>query len=66
AQLDPAQFQRVHRSAIVRLDLVAELRALTNRDALLRLRDGTLLRASRTYMPALAHALEQFKTSGFV
>jgi len=56
-RLDPAMFQRVHRSSIVRLDLVAELRALTNRDALLRLRDGTLLRASRTYMPALAEAL---------
>lgn len=56
-RLDPARFQRVHRSAIVRLDCIAELRALTNRDALLRLRDGTLLRASRTYMPALTEAL---------
>lgn len=56
-RLDPARFQRVHRSAIVRLDCIAELRALTNRDALLRLRDGTLLRASRTYMPALTDAL---------
>jgi two-component system LytT family response regulator len=56
-RLDPAQFQRVHRSSIVRLDVIAELRALTNRDAMLRLRDGTLLRASRTYMPALAQAL---------
>lgn len=58
-QLDPQQFQRVHRSAIVRIDMVAELRALTNRDALLRLRDGRLLRASRTYMPALREALER-------
>jgi len=58
-RLDPRQFQRVHRSSIVRLDMVAELRALTNRDAVLRLRDGTLLRASRTYMPALAEALER-------
>ena len=56
-RLDPAQFQRVHRSSIVRLDVIAELRALTNRDAMLRLRDGTLLRASRTYMPALSDAL---------
>jgi two-component system LytT family response regulator len=37
--------------------MIAELRALTNRDALLRLRDGSLLRASRTYMPALTDAL---------
>ncbi len=56
-QLDPRQFHRVHRSSIVRLDMIAELRALTNRDALLRLRDGSVLRASRTYMPALAEAL---------
>lgn len=56
-RLDPARFQRVHRSGIVRIDMVAELRPLTNRDALLRLRDGTLLRASRTYMPALTEAL---------
>jgi two-component system LytT family response regulator len=56
-QLDPQHFQRVHRSCIVRLDMISELRALTNRDALLRLRDGSLLRASRTYMPALMAAI---------
>jgi len=58
-QLDPRQFHRVHRSSIVRLDMIAELRALTNRDALLRLRDGSVLRASRSYMPALAEALQR-------
>ena len=57
-RLDPRQFHRVHRSTIVRLDMIAELRSLTNRDALLRLHDGSLLRASRTYMPALAEALQ--------
>jgi two-component system, LytTR family, response regulator len=62
-RLDPARFQRVHRSSIVRIDLVAELRALTNRDALLRLRDGTLVRASRTYMPALQEALARHARS---
>jgi len=61
-QLDPLWFQRVHRSAIVRIDMVEELRALTNRDALLRLRDGSLLRASRTYMPALLEALDRHKS----
>lgn len=45
-QLDPRQFHRVHRSTIMRLDMIAELRSLTNRDALLRLRDGSVLRAS--------------------
>jgi len=57
-RLDPHQFQRVHRSSIVRLDMIAELRRLTNRDALLRLRDGSVLRASRSYMPALMEALQ--------
>lgn len=58
-RLDPRQFQRVHRSSIVRLDMIAELSSLTNRDALLRLHDGSVLRASRSYMPALAEALQQ-------
>jgi two-component system LytT family response regulator len=57
-RLDPRQFLRVHRSSIVRLDMIAELCPLTNRDAMLRLRDGTVLRASRSYMPALAEALQ--------
>ncbi|NVD75013.1 response regulator transcription factor [Duganella sp. BJB1802] len=61
-QLDPLRFQRVHRSAIVRIDMIQELRALTNRDALLRLRDGSLLRASRTYMPALLEAIDRHKS----
>jgi two-component system LytT family response regulator len=61
-QLDPQQFHRVHRCSIVRLDMIAELRSLTNRDAMLRLRDGSVLRVSRTYMPALAAALQQLKT----
>lgn len=57
--LDPARFLRVHRSAIVQLDRVSELRTLGNRDAILRLRDGTALRASRTYIDALLAALER-------
>lgn len=55
--LDPARFVRVHRSTIVRIDCVAELRALSNRDALLRLRDGTPVRASRTYIEPLLERL---------
>ncbi|WP_243649253.1 LytTR family DNA-binding domain-containing protein [Luteibacter rhizovicinus] len=54
---DPKHFVRVHRSAIVRLDRVVELKALANRDALIRLRNGIPLRASRTYMDALSAAL---------
>ncbi|MFD1298095.1 LytR/AlgR family response regulator transcription factor [Lysobacter gummosus] len=56
-QLDPARFVRVHRSSIVRLDQVAEFQPLTNRDALVRLRDGTPVRVSRTYIDSLLSAL---------
>ena len=56
-RLDPAQFMRIHRSTIVRVDRIAEMEALSNRDSLLRLRDGTPLRASRTYGDALRAAL---------
>lgn len=52
-RLDPARFVRVHRSTIVRVDRVAELQPLANRDAMLRLHDGTPLRVSRTYIDAL-------------
>ena len=55
--LDPARFVRVHRSTIVRVDRVADLQPLSNRDALLRLADGTPVRASRTYIAALLDAL---------
>ena len=56
-RLDPAQFMRIHRSTIVRVDRIVEMEALSNRDSLLRLRDGTPLRASRTYGDALRAAL---------
>ncbi len=60
-RLDPRQFVRVHRSTIVRIEQVAELRALTNRDALLRLHDGTPVRASRTYIAPLIEALKRVR-----
>ncbi len=56
-QLDPECFLRIHRSAIVRLDAVAEMQLLANRDALLRLNDGTPLRVSRTYIDRLRAGL---------
>ena len=56
-RLDPKLFLRIHRSTIVRIDLIAELEALSNRDCLRRLRDGTPLRASRTYVDQLHAAL---------
>jgi two-component system LytT family response regulator len=39
------------------------MRALTNRDALLCLRDGTPIRASRTYIDVLAAALGRGQAS---
>ncbi len=59
-RLDGERFLRVHRSVIVRIDRVAEMRSLSNRDALLRLHDGTLLRASRTYVDTLRARLRLF------
>ena len=59
-RLDPAQFVRIHRSTIVRLAGIAEVQALPNRDSLLRLQNGTPLRASRTYVDALHAALAGF------
>ncbi|UXI66247.1 LytR/AlgR family response regulator transcription factor [Tahibacter amnicola] len=61
-RLDPARFVRVHRSIIVRVDCVCELQPLVNRDAMLRLRDGTPVRASRTYIDALMDSLRQSGT----
>ena len=47
ARLDPRRFVRIHRSAIVALDRVAELRPSAHGDHCVRLRDGTELKLSR-------------------
>ena len=47
AQLDPSVFQRVHRSAIVRLEVVAEIRAEARGRYTIVLQDGTRLPLSR-------------------
>lgn len=48
ARLDPRRFVRIHRSAIVAIDRVTELRPSSHGDHCVRLRDGTELRLSRT------------------
>ena len=53
-RLPPESFLRIHRSTIVNAERVAEMRPLENGDCLLRLRDGTELRASRTHREALS------------
>lgn len=62
-QLDPTKYVRVHRSTIVRLDQVVEFQSLTNRDAILRLRDGTPIRVSRTYIENLVEKLDRWRAS---
>ena len=49
SRLDPKVFARIHRSAIVKLDRIREMRPQINGDQLLFLRDGTRLEMSRTY-----------------
>jgi len=57
AQLDPARFVRVHRSAIVPIDRVEEIRTEPHGDAEIRLRDGTRIAVSRTFRGHLRAAL---------
>jgi len=52
-RLDPTQFIRVHRSRIVRLKCVRELRAIGNREYIVKLSDGSEHRASRSYSDQL-------------
>ena len=54
SQLPPAHFARIHRSAIVNLGRIRELRPQANREFVVVLRDGTQLRLSRSYRDRLA------------
>ena len=47
AQLDPARFIRIHRSALVNLDFVDSMKADDQSQLSIRMRDGTSLTASR-------------------
>ena len=51
AALDRERFVRVHRSAIVNLDAVEEVRPRASGDADLRMRTGAAVRLSRRYAP---------------
>ena len=52
-KLDPDKFARIHRSRIVRLDQILELRSIENREYVVKLRDGSQHRSSRTYADRL-------------
>ena len=53
ARLEPAEFLRVHRSAIVRLDQIVEVQAAGGSRYRLTLADGTTLIVSRSRAAAL-------------
>ena len=59
-KLDPAKFIRIHRSKIINLDCVLELRSIENREFIVKLCDGSQHRSSRTY----ASQLERWLHSG--
>ncbi len=48
-ELDTNRFVRIHRSTIVAIDRIREMRTLANGDACLQLNDGRQLRVSRRY-----------------
>ena len=52
-RLDPARFVRIHRSRIVSLPLILELRSMENREYVVKLSDGSQHRCSRTYAPRI-------------
>jgi two-component system LytT family response regulator len=57
AQLDPKEFVRIHRSAIVRLDRIKELQPWSHGEYHVILNDGTQLTLSRSYREKLQAAL---------
>lgn len=57
AKLDPARFQRVHRSAIVNLDKVKELHPHANGEYFLILEGGGEIKVSRTYKDVVGRFL---------
>jgi len=59
-RLDPSRFARIHRSRIVNLARILELRGIENREYIVKLQDGSRHRSSRTY----ADRIEQWLRAG--
>jgi len=59
AQLDPAEFLRVHRSHVVRINFISEMRPLFHGDYELVLKDGQALSLSRRYKALLPPAIRE-------
>ena len=51
--LDPEKFVRIHRSAIIQVSRICELRTLPNRELRVQLKSGAALKVSRTYRERL-------------
>lgn len=62
--LDPAEFIRIHRSTIVRIGRIRELRPLVNGDHAVVLRDGVQLSLSRTLRERVFAALQSSGIAG--
>jgi two-component system LytT family response regulator len=60
SRLSPEKFLRIHRSTLVNLDRIRELRPIFHGDYLVRLNDGTELTLSRNYREKLLEPLGQF------
>jgi two-component system LytT family response regulator len=56
-ELEPSGFARIHRSTLVQLDRISELKSLDNGEYLVLLRDATSLKLSRNYRQALERML---------
>jgi len=59
ANLDPDRFIRIHRSAIVNIDSIVQLDAVSHGEFDATLRDGSVARISRTYRAQLEQRLGQ-------
>lgn len=59
-RLDPEQFLRIHRSHLVNLERIRELRPIFHGDYLVKLMNGTELTLSRNYREKLLEPLRQF------
>jgi two-component system LytT family response regulator len=56
-RLDPRKFQRVHRSTIVNLDNVRQVKPHTNGECFLTLASGSTVKVSRSYRDVVARFL---------
>lgn len=63
-ELDPGRFQRIHRSALVNLERVKEIRSQPYGDAMVVLEDGTKLKLSRSRREEFERALTRFSHRG--